>query len=184
MKSIQLSKPNGAKSAALGCLLIIQLAVVVTESQAALGFDPLNGIIVDTLVVSVTIDASVSDLHGFSMVLEFDPSIVIPIAVSAGDLIDGAVCPNFLSWLNATAIGDSIAVDGATLGCAVAGPGDIIDITFLGVGFGISPLECRRSELRNSLNVGIPHTCPDGTISRTLIGLESKPWAAVKRLYR
>ena len=184
MKHISLAETRCARSLVIGCLMVLALGVGSSSTQAALGFDPLNGVIVDTLVVSVTIDASVTDLRGFTFTLEFDPSIVMPVAVTAGDLVLSAGCPNFVTWLNAASIGDSIVVDGATLGCSVAGPGDIVDLTFVGVGFGVSPLQCRRSELRDSLNAAILHSCPDGTITRALVGVDRRSWGHIKRLFR
>jgi hypothetical protein len=164
--------------------LLFLLVSIAPPAQAELSFDPLNGVILDTLVVSVTVDGSITDLHGFSWALEFDPSVVMPVAVNPGSLVANAACPNFLYWLNATSIGDSIVVDGATLGCAVDGPGAIVDITFIGVGFGVSPLHWRRSEMRDSLNMPIVHPCTDGTITRSPVAVEAVPWGRFKRWYR
>jgi hypothetical protein len=169
--------------AAVAAILLL-LGSFVSAARADLSFDPLNGNIVDTLVVSVTVDGSIADLRGFTWTLEFDPSIVMPVAVAAGSLVTNAGCPNFVTWLNFAAIGDSISVDGATLGCSVNGPGAIVDITFVGVGFGVSPLNWRRSELRNSLNASIPHTCTDGTITRMTVAVEDIAWGRFKRWYR
>jgi hypothetical protein len=163
--------------------ILFLLVSFVPTAQAELSFDPLYGVILDTLVVSVTVDASITDLHGFSWALEFDPSIVMPVAVSAGSLVTNAACPDFITWLNATSVGDSIVVDGATLGCAVDGPGAIVDITFIGVGFGVSPLYWRRSDLRDSLNMSIPHLCTDGTITRSPVAVEAVPWGRFKHWY-
>jgi len=160
------------------------LLILSSAARADLTFAPQHSNILDTLVVSVSVDASVSDLRGFSWAIEFDPSIVMPIAVTAGSLVSGAACPNFINWLNIASVGDSIAVDGATLGCSVNGPGNIVDIKFVGVGFGISPLHWRRSELRDSLNMPIAHTCSDGSITRSPVAVEVVPWGRVKRGYR
>ena len=184
MKHIRLIDLHRTKVRVVFCVMTLFLATSAPGTHAALGFDPLHGVVTDTLVVSVTIDASVTDLRGFTFTLEFDPSIVMPIAVNAGGLVASAGCPNVLVWMNAASIGDSIVVDGATLGCSVAGPGAIVDITFVGVGFGISPLECQRSELRDSLNMSVSHICPDGTLTRAVVAIEGVKWAQFKRLFR
>lgn len=149
-------------------------------------FDPDPGFVCDTLAVDVLVDASVTDLRGFTFVFDFDASVVTPIAVGAGALVTGAGCPNFVQWINALAIGDSISVDGATLGCSVDGPGSIIQLTFATVTHNAtSGLTCRSGSLRNSLNQPIPFTCHAGLL-RTCpgIGVEPQPWTRVKRLYR
>lgn len=180
--STRLKQLQGGRSTVLAFLFL--LMSLVPAAQAELSFDPLNGVLLDTLVVSVTVDGSITDLRGFSWALEFDPSIAVPVAVNAGDLLSGAACPDFVTWLNAASIGDSIVVDGATLGCSVDGPGAIVDITFVGVGFGISPLHWRRSELRDSLNAPIAHLCTDGSLIRSPVTVEAVPWSRLKRWYR
>jgi hypothetical protein len=148
-------------------------------------FDPPAGFVCDTLDVDVTIDGSVTDLRGSTFVFEFDPAVVVPIAVGPGALVTGAGCGNFFTWLNAAAIGDSIAVDGATLGCSVAGPGSIVRVRFARVAYAqTSPLECRRGAMRNSLNQPIPFTCHPGTLETCpAVAVTSRRWGFVKRLY-
>ncbi len=157
-------------------------------AAAVVSFNPLNGIIVgpaDTLTVDVTVDGAASDLRGFTFVFEFDPLVVRPTDVTAGALETGAPCPSFFTWLNEAAVGDSIFVDGATLGCSVSGPGAFVRMRFVGVEQGLSPLACRRGELRDSMNQPIPHTCEGGTI--LYIGptpVAPGSWGRLKGLYR
>jgi hypothetical protein len=172
-------------------LLVSALSCVVAPrpvTAATLSFSPLNGstTIGDTLTVQVTIDAvGPDDLQGFSFVLEFDPTVVSPASVGTGALVDSASCPNFFTWLNAAAVGDSIAVDVATLGCSVAGPGDLVELQFVGVNVGTSPLQWRSVTLRDSLNVNIPTTCVDGTIDvQMAISVASRTWGRIKSDYR
>jgi hypothetical protein len=159
------------------------------NANVGVGFDPLHGgfTLGGTIVVSVTVDEEAVDLRGFSFVFEFDPSIVTPLAVSPGALLTGASCEHYFQWLNADAVGDSIAVDAAMLGCSVAGPGAIIDFEFGGVDehYGTSPLRCRRGTMRDSNNDEIPFTCQEGTIDFTApIPVESSTWSQIKSLYR
>jgi hypothetical protein len=169
-------------------LILGGLLATVTgpASSAVVDFTPDPGFVCDTLDVDVNIDASVTDLRGFTFVFEFDPSVVLPIAASAGALESGAACGNFFTWVNAAAIGDSIHVDGATLGCSVAGPGSIVQLRFITVTHGAtSPLTCRSGSMRNALNQEIPYTCSPGALDTCPgIGVEARPWTSVTRLYR
>ncbi|GJM43906.1 MAG: hypothetical protein DHS20C21_07480 [Gemmatimonadota bacterium] len=178
--------------------LVLLAGVFLPASAAATGgivlsFDPLNGVIVqaappETLTVQVTVDSTATDLRGFSFVLEFDPGIVTPISVQPGTLLSGAPCGFFLTWLNETAIGDSIAVDAAALGCSMVGPGNIVEMKFVGVelGYGVSPLDWREVRMRDSANTVLDVKCVDGTIYHQviIIGVEPESWARVKALYR
>ena len=175
------------------------LAVLVIPSRAfadlTLSFDPLNGVITEaapaeTLTVALTVDAGADTLKGFSLVLEFDPTYVQPIGVSPGPLMSSGGCTGtFLDWQNETAIGDSIAVDGASLGCdGMVGSGDMIEIRFIGVvgQYGVSPLACRTVRLRNQYNEVLAYTCNPGTIEHRpiIISTDAETWGRMKALYR
>ena len=165
---------------------VVVAGATAPASGAEVTFAPNPGFVCDELDVDVTIDASVTDLRGFTFVFEFDPTVVIPIAVVAGPLETGASCSNFFTWINATAIGDSIYVDGATLGCSVAGPGSIVRITFATVSHAASSaLTCRRGSMRDASNQAIPYTCQPGVLTTcSPIGVEKYRWQSVKSLYR
>ena len=157
------------------------------RAEAGLGFDPLHGVIFDddTLLVEVTIDETITDLRGFTFVFEFDPNTVTVTSVEAGSLLINADCPHFFDWLNDDAVGDSISVDGAGLGCSIDGPGDIVRMRFAGAGIGVSPLRCRTGEMRDSLNQDIPYTCPDGSITFWIVvPVQETSWVAIKDHYR
>ena len=173
----------------------ISCAVVATvfaaagsaAADATISFDPLNGVFTgaDTLTVQVTVDVGAADLQGYTMVLEFDPSIVAPISVEGGSLLTGAACPNFFTWLNSGAVGDSLEIDAAALGCSIDGPGNVVELKFVGVSVGVSPLTCRSLDLRDSLNDTIPSSCVDGTVEyRIPIAVTEQTWGRVKAGYR
>jgi hypothetical protein len=166
------------------CLLAVAWAM--PASAADVTFDPDPAFVCDTLTVDVHIDASVTDLRGFTFVFDFDPTVVTPIAVVAGPLETAAACPNFFTWINAATIGDSIWVDAATLGCSVAGPGSIVRITFATVTHAASSaLACRSGSMRDALNQPIPYVCHPGVVETCPgIGVDSAYWQTVKRLYR
>lgn len=172
----------------LGTVLVSTgLALPAARCHAAdIHFVPNPGFVCDTLIVHATIDAGVTDLRGFSLVLTFNPAVVKPVAVTAGALVSGAPCGYFLQWLNAASIGDSIFVDAANLGCSAAGPGNILDIKFVLVAHGgTSPVQCRSGALRDALNQPIPYTCHPGVLETcSAIAVEQRPWTRMKRLYR
>jgi len=186
----QLIKVLVSRSAlAAGVLVLLAAAFAPgAEAVAVVTFSPLNGVIngpADTLTVDVTVDAGAVDLRGFTFVFEFDPAVVAPVSVDAGPLVTGAACPHFVNWLNEGAVGDSISVDAATLGCSVSGPGAILRMKFVGVEQGLSPIACRSGEMRDSANQPIAHTCLDGTI--LYVGpTAARPssWGKVKCVYR
>jgi len=175
-------------SAALGTAV----ALVVAASPPAgadivTGFAPPAGnLCLDTLTVDLTVDAGAIDLRGFTLVLEFDPAHITPIAVTRGALMTGAACASFFSWINAAAIGDSILVDGATLGCSMTGPGSIVQVQFVhGPTQGTSPLRCRSGSFRNSLNQPQPYTCPDGSVTYSCpVPVALPTWGRMKHIYR
>lgn len=139
----------------------------------------------ETHTVDLLIESSITDLRGFSLVLEFDPTFIQPLSVTAGSLVTGAACPNFFLWINPTPGLDNIAVDGATLGCSVGGPGSIISITFEGYMQGISTLGCREGLLREGDNAPIPFDCVETTVDyRCPVANEKTSWGSMKVGYR
>jgi hypothetical protein len=139
----------------------------------------------ETARVDIMINDEVTDLLGFSLVIAFDPAVLQPLTASVGDFVDQAPCGHFFQWLNPQAVGDSIAIDGAMLGCTLSGPGDLIHLVFEGTGGGSALLSCRYGELRDHENkfirflsgtTTVQYTCPT-PITRTR-------WGAIKTLYR
>ena len=139
----------------------------------------------DTLSVYMSVDENAVDLRGFSLTLEFNPAIVQPVGVIPGELMTTAGCGFFIDWLNSTAVGDSISVDGATLGCSMVGPGRIVEMQFVGISGGTSPLSCRSVLLRDSANNELDKICFSGAITyEEPVAIEGNPWSVVKSRYR
>ncbi|PJA76337.1 hypothetical protein CO151_03255 [bacterium CG_4_9_14_3_um_filter_65_15] len=139
----------------------------------------------ETFTLDLMVDAQTIDLHGSSVVLEFNDAILAPLAVQPGALVTGAACPYFFDWTNASAIGDSIAVDLANLGCSVEGPGSILRVTFEGSVSGVSAVDCRSGILRDSLNQDIPYTCTGAEVNYLCpIADDPQAWGSLKALYR
>jgi len=161
-------------------------------------FDPLIAITdttgVDTLCVSVTIDAAATDVRGYSLVFEFDDGSVAFAGAFAGSLLTNAACPHFFQILAADA--DSVWIDAAGLGCSFAGPGEIAELCFTGIDCAVEgmPLTCRVDPdtlgapgrvIRNGLNESIPYGVVDGTIVvDCAIAVESRSWGRTKAHYR
>ena len=168
-------------------VMVLLACAPVAHAQVSLSFAPLHSTFCDTATVDVTVDGAATDLRGFSLVFEFDPNIVQPISVARGGLMTGAPCGSFLSWLNIAAVGDSIAVDGATLGCSMNGPGSILRFRFVPGPFaGTSPLRCRHGLLRDSLNQPMAFTSVAGSLIHPCVPIEVAPrtWSQVKEHFR
>jgi hypothetical protein len=151
-----------------------------------LSFDPDAGSFGcgETLTVDVQIDDTTLDLHGFSVEFSFDNTVVHPVSVSAGPLVSGAACPYYLSWLNPGPAESTIAVDVANLGCAIDGPGTILQLVFVGVLQGISPLDCESLIFRDSQNQPIAMECDPATLEyRCPVANESTGFGAWKARY-
>jgi hypothetical protein len=176
--------PPTVPAAAAVMLAALLLALPAFSVSADLSFecDPATCVFSgpDTLDAYVLVDGTATDLRGFSLLLEYDPAIIIPVAVEPAGLLNEAC---FFSFFPNTASG-TVAVDAAGLGCSVDGPGRIVKIRFTGVAMGVSPLRCLNSILRNSLNQEIPHTCPEGSIEyANPIPVERTSWTRLKVRY-
>jgi hypothetical protein len=138
----------------------------------------------ETLTVDVDIDEGTLDVHGFSLELSFDETVVHPISVSAGSLVSGAACPYYFNWLNPGPGESTVAVDVANLGCAIDGPGTILHLVFEGVLQGISPLDCVSLIFRDSQNHPIAVECVPGSLEyRCPVPTASMGWGAWKARY-
>ena len=185
-------------AAGLACLGAIVLLPCSAVSDVQVAFDPPTGLITmlvvddvcvpgdDTLTVRVTVDAEALDLKGFSLVFEFDPLVVDLESVEPGSLLVAGGCANhFFEHLNSSAPGDSIAIDGAWLGCSVSGPGVIAEIRFTGLNPGTSPLLWRTTTLRDSQNADIVHSGQDGLIEVLCpTSVVRSSWGQLKAVYR
>jgi len=108
--------------------------------------------------------AGVPEFRGMSVVFGFDPAVIAPVSVAAGEILEGAACPYFLDWINQDGWTDTMAVDAALLGCDVAADGTVICVTFQGVGYGESPLPWLEVEVRDGNNDPVLVEAIDGSI--------------------
>jgi hypothetical protein len=173
-------------------MLAISGAITLAFADVHLAFDPPDGIIEGSgsLAVHVTVDAAATDLRGFSLVVAFDRTVVEVDSVYAeGRLVD-APCPYFLHWFE-DASADSVAIDGAMLGCSTSGPGRIVTIVFRalplseGELFAVSPLGWRAAILRDSENATIPTIPFSGYILVVHpVSVEPATWGRTKAAFR
>jgi len=167
-------------------IVVITAAASTHAQELTLVPEPSNGEFrcPEILTVDLTIDSAVSDLQGFSLVLDYDPAILEPVAVSAGTLVDQASCGHSLHWLDPGDNDGSLVVDLALLGCLVEGPGVVLTLQFQGLGEGSTNLDCSQSVFRDSINDDIPvlfapiavtYSCPVST--------ETQTWGVLKQSY-
>jgi hypothetical protein len=135
--------------------------------------------------IDVWIDGDVTDLRGASLVMRFDPLVIRPVAVEEGQLFLDDPCPSFLRWRNADAIGDSVAVDVAGLGCSVQGPGPIVRLWVTGVADGSTLLRGTDVILRDATNATIPALwTPAHVIVACPVEASDRSWTAIKSAFR
>jgi hypothetical protein len=176
----------GAIVCLVGLVFCWSAPAVAQPDPGAISFDPAEGTFVcaQVFVVEVLVD-EIEDLRGFSLVIDYDEDIMLPLTVTAGSLLTGAACDNFFIWRNAGAAADSIAVDGASLGCSAAGPGSIVKIEFDGYVEGTTTLSVRHGILRTGTNENIPFTSQDATIHYICaVPVSNLSWSALKCIYR
>lgn len=187
-----------AGAAALGSLLGLLLFTAPPRAAAGitLFFDPPDSMITltmppETLTVAFRIDTGADTLKGYSVVLEYDSTIVKAIDVAPGPFLAGGACDSsFFYWFGG-AVGDSVAVDGAALGClGRIGTGTLFEMQFIAVTTDsgqVSPLTCRNVRLRNPHNDSLDvYTCEPGSIRVEFppISVEAASWGRMKALYR
>lgn len=139
---------------------------VAPASATTLTFDPVDGAFAEgeQYTVQVVVD-DVADLLGASLVVEFDPAVVMPLAVTAGGMLDDAGCGYFFDWINPDGFTNTVAVDLAFLGCTHTGGGALAQITFVGTGFGTSPLTLQDVDLRDGQNAPIAVDVAPGSVT-------------------
>ena len=155
------------RSVAVILVLAVALVSGLAQAQTNITFVPQvsNLDCEGARAIDVWVDAGAVDLRGLSLVLEFDPSLVVPVSVEEGQLLVDAPCASFVRWNNALDIGDSVFVDVAGLGCSVTGPGPVVRLYMAGLDDGTTPLVVRRVILRDSANQPITTTSTPGELT-------------------
>jgi len=145
-------------------ILLALVALVPAAEAATITFEPSYAEIMceEQIAIDVVVDG-VSDLRGFSLEIEFAPTVLDLVSVTAGPDLVGAACPHFFHVFPYGG-SSSVMFDGSGLGCSVSGPARVATLTFEGATDGIALIDCRSVILRNSLNLPITSTCTDGSV--------------------
>lgn len=135
--------------------------------------------------VDVVVDP-VADLRGFSMAIAFDPSLVAIDSVTVGSHVTGASCGSYFFHVFHTPGEDSVAIDGATLGCSMTGPGTLATIHFRGLSLpGSTAVTFQKLLLRDGTNDSLGATGDPGWIDVSCtIPVVPTTWARTKASYR
>ena len=134
--------------------------VVVSVSPSVSTVDPGQ-----TFNVDIRIDEAYL-LHGSSIVVRFDNSIIALADAADGDVYTAVQPSPIFWWRPAVAAGaDSVLVDQAILGAATySGSGILFSLSFTALVPGTSPLTLSYVDLRNNTNQPILHTKTHGSV--------------------
>ena len=138
----------------------VNISYTFSESDTTIGCG-------DTLTVDVDVD-SITDMLGYSLVLNYDQTVFQPISAVQGALIDGAACSPFFQWLNSGSNDGTVQVDLAMLGCTVTGSGSLLRVQFIGVDTGATPLTSGLTvtgDIRDDQNQDIAYTADSATMT-------------------
>lgn len=106
----------------------------------------------------------VMDFLGMSVEFSFDPSVISPVSIEAGQALQELDCSFFLEWTNSGEFTNTVAIDTALLGCSGPLEGAVVCVTFQGVEYGESPLTWLEVDLRDSNNQPVLINTLDGAI--------------------
>ncbi len=138
----------------------------------------------DLISIDVVVD-QIADLRGFTLEVEYDSTLLSLVSVDPGVDLIGAPCPYFFHPFPITTTMSAVQLDGATLGCSLAGPAVIATLTFVGSQDGIAIIDCRSVDLRNSLNLMVAATCSNGIIQISCpVPTAASTWTTLKSRYR
>ncbi len=146
---------------------MVALALLGGNALATtIGFAPENPTFVEDNLqtIAVMVD-EVDDLLAFSMAVGFDPAVVTPVAVTAGEMLTDGPCDMFFMWLNSDDFVDTIEVDAAHLGCTSSGGGILFEITFAGIATGMTALSIQDLDVRDGLNAPIEADSLPGAVT-------------------
>jgi hypothetical protein len=138
-----------------------------------------------TFSVRVTTDAF-SDLKAFSVIFQYNPSVLQLVGASPGDVLTSSGNP-YSAFLvpDNTAPADSAWYDAALLIGSTSGPGILNFFTFKALQTGVSLIECRLVDFRDSQNVQTLPACVGGRVEVTgPTPARRGTWGRIKTLYR
>jgi hypothetical protein len=162
----------------VGARMAAAASVVVAPSDTTVSVG-------DDLYVRVEADAF-PDLKGYELIFQYDPTIVQLLGALPGDVLTGDGDPFFATLVpDVSAPADSAWFDAAMLTGSTQGPGVLVYYHFKALAVGVSPLDCRRVDYRDSNNVQTLPSCTGGVIR--VVGVtpaKRETWGGMKALYR
>jgi hypothetical protein len=139
----------------------------------------------DTFLIRVEADAF-ADLKAYDLIFQFDPAIVQLTGALPGDVLTGDGDPYFGTLVNeVSAPLDSAWYDAAMLTGSTQGPGVLVYFQFKALAVGVSPLDCRKVDYRDSNNAQTLPGCTGGIIR--VVGVtetRKETWGRLRSLYR
>jgi len=136
----------------------------------------------DDLWIRVEADAF-SDLKAYDLIFQYDPTVVQLLGANPGDVLTGSYFASLVNEVSAPI--DSAWYDAAMLVGSTSGPGVLVYFHFKALATGISPLDCRKVDYRDSNNVQTLPSCSSGII-RVVGVVPARPdtWGRVRARYR
>lgn len=165
---------------------LIGMVSYVTEVTADIRFHPDSVLFEEdsTCEICLVVEG-VTDFMGLSLEFQFNPDVIWPLAVYAGQALDEVGCSYYLDWLNEGNIEDKVEIDMALLGCSTDADGPMICLTFQGVEFGESPLTWLEVIVRDSDNNNILVNWHDGMVSyNSAVDVVPVKFGELKSIYR
>jgi len=121
----------------------------------------------DVFSIGICLSAGVKGVMGYNIAVTFDSAVTEIMNVEEGPLPQTASDRTFFWWYNAGVKTDFVQVNGAILGAAVDGPGELFTLTFKAKTHGVvstTDVVIAYSELRDEWNEPIDHETRDGWV--------------------
>lgn len=134
------------------------------------------------------VTTSFADLKGFSLIYQFDPNVVQLLGATPGDVLTSSANPfSALLVPDYAAPADSVYYDAAMLIGSTQGPGILAFFRFKALAAGVSLIDCRLVDFRDSQNVQTLPACVSGQVVVPVIcatDVRRSSWGSVKTIYR
>jgi hypothetical protein len=149
------------------------VAVVPSDTTVSVG---------DDFWIRVEADAF-PDLKAYDLIFQYDPTVVQLLGANPGDVLTGSYFGSLVNEVSAPI--DSAWYDAAMLVGSTSGPGVLVYFHFKALAVGVSPVDCRKVDYRDSNNVQTLPGCSSGII-RVIGVVPARPdtWGRVRARYR
>jgi len=154
----------------------VTVSVVPPDTSVAVG---------DVCVLRV-VTTAFTDLKAFQFIYGFAPTVIKLQGIDPGEVLTGSGRSFYGYWLpDNVAPADTAWYDAAMLDGTSAGPGILAYLTFKAVALGVSPVDCRWVDFRDSYNVQTLPVCESGLVRVVPpVAVRAGSWGRLKTLYR